>query len=181
MKLCKLCRCYGDIDETGWVVSKVDKKEETKISIISHLANPLIWFLYTLGIVLRYLILPVPVPFLCWIFLDHPSTSNQIYIFEVWLQGNHKQSRYEFVYDSSFYRIDGIMCEFSGVVYRKMEYHGPIYQIFLTIDGDKYYIIIFPLFIHNCLLNSNNIGHHNQSAGSSSLSNIWINILQMNI
>ena len=51
-----LCICYGDIDEIGWVVSMVDKKEETKISIISHLANPLIWFLYTLGIVLRYLI-----------------------------------------------------------------------------------------------------------------------------
>jgi hypothetical protein len=39
----------------------------------NHLANPLIWFLYTLGIVLRYLILPVPVPFLCCTFLDHPS------------------------------------------------------------------------------------------------------------
>jgi len=47
------------------------------IGINNHLASPLIWFLKTLGIVLRYLILPVPVPFLCWVLSDHPSSINQ--------------------------------------------------------------------------------------------------------
>ena len=52
--------------QVGQNVVKIDFRE-------NHLANPLMLFLKTLGIVLRYLILPVPVPFLCWIFFDHPS------------------------------------------------------------------------------------------------------------
>ena len=34
---------------------------------------PLSWFLKTLGMVLVYLCLPVPGPFLCWTLSDHPS------------------------------------------------------------------------------------------------------------
>jgi hypothetical protein len=38
-----------------------------------HLAMPLMLFLKILGIVFKYLILPVPGPFLCWTFNDHLS------------------------------------------------------------------------------------------------------------
>ena len=115
--------------------------------IITHLANPLIWFLKTLGIVLRYLILPVPVPFLCWTFKDHPSVIICImYIFSILLLDIHMKHRYGFAYGSSFCRIFCTECGFFDVSYQMMVFLGPKHNSILYHLWLKILLLIFVIY-----------------------------------
>ena len=94
------------------------------------------------GIVFIYLILPVPVPFLCWTFCDHPSTYKSIYICEFWQLGTHMLRKCFFACDRSFFHTFCKECVFSDVSYRKMVFRDPMLVTRFTINFSEYIIII---------------------------------------
>ena len=120
---------------------------------IDHFANPLILFLKTREIVFIYFILPVPVPFLCWTFCDHPSTYKWKYICGTWQQGRHMQHRSFFACGRSFFHTFCRECGFSDVSYRTMVFHDPMLVTRFTINFSEYIIIIILPKNNHILLN----------------------------
>lgn len=99
-----------------------------------HCEIPLIWFLYTLVIVLRYLMRPVPVPFLCCVLTAHPVTaSTSMYICEVEQQDTHMLSRYVSDDDKTSFHNVCTMCGFWYVVFRMMVYLDSTLRLYVPL------------------------------------------------